>query len=179
MENTFLGPDADVRFSLNALRAHEATGSISAEKTVILNGIILSYEAGGKLVGKYRSGRDNILSLSLTCKSHTVPHWQCLTVSLNAMDLTGAGVLGVIARSSSPQSTISRFTVRSGRDGDFVDQPFSKSMVSFAAPSTHLDVVEIATAPNLPIQAQWRDLILFFRPGPLEINILDLRVFVV
>lgn len=178
-DNLFLGPDADVRFALSALRAHEASGTISAEKTVILNGITLSFGPGGQLRGSYRSRRDNMLSLSLTCRSRSFPHWQCLTIPLGAMDLMGAAAIGIIARSSAPQSTISRLTLRSGRDGDFVDQPFGKTMVSFPEPSTHLDVIEITKATNLPLQAQWRDLILFFRPGPLEIEILDLRFFVV
>lgn len=178
-DNLFLGPDADARFALSALKAHEATGTISAEKTVILNGITLSYSPGGQLKGKYRSAPDNMLSLSVTCRSRLLPHWQCLTISLGAMDLTGAAVVGLVARTSAPQSTLSRFTLRSGRDGDFVDQAFGKALVSLAAPSTHLDVIEIAKATNLPLHAQWRDLILFFRPGPLEIEILDLRFFVV
>lgn len=178
-DNLFLGPDADVRFSLSALRALEASGTISAEKTLILNGITFSYSAGAQMKGQYRSGRDNMLSLSLSCRSRSLPQWQCLTISLGAMDLAGAGAVGVIARTSAPQSTLSRFTLRSGRDGDFVDQPFGKALASFAAPSTHLDVIEIARVPNLPLQAQWRDLILFFRPGPLDIEILDLRVFAV
>lgn len=178
-DNLFLGPDADIRFALSALRAHEGSGTITAEKTVILNGITLSYSPNGQLQGKYRSGPDNMLSISMTCRSRSFPQWQCLTIPLGAMDLTGAAAIGIIARTSSPQSTLSRFTLRSGRDGDFVDQGFGKSLVSFAAPSTHLDVIEIAKAPSLPLQAQWRDLILFFRPGPLEIEILDLRFFVV
>ncbi|GGO30449.1 hypothetical protein GCM10010991_15320 [Gemmobacter aquaticus] len=177
--NLFLGPDADGRFALSALRAYEATGTISSEKTVILNGITLSYGGGGQLRGKYVSRRDNMLSLSLTCRSRSLPQWQCLTVPLGAMDLTGAAAIGIIVRSWSDQSTVSHFALRSGRDGDFVDQAFGKTMVSFAAASTHLDVIEIAKAPNLPIQAQWRDLVLFFRPGPLEIELLDLRFFVV
>lgn len=178
-DNLLLGPDADVRFALSALRAHEAAGAVSAEKTVILNGITLSYGAGGPLRGNYRSGRDNMLSLNLTCRSRSFPQWQCLTVPLGAMDLAGTAAIGIIARTSAPQSTLSRFTLRSGRDGDFVDQPFGKALASFAAPSTHLDLLEISKAPNLPLQAQWRDLILFFRPGPLEIEILDLRFFAV
>lgn len=178
-DNFFLGPDADVRFALSAMRAHEATGKILAENTVILNGITLSFGPGGQLRGNYSSGRDNILSLNLTCRSRSLPHWQCLKVPLGAMNLTGAAAIGIIARSFAPHSTVSRFTLRSGRDGDFVDQNFGKAMVSFAAPSTHLDLIEITKEPNLPLEAQWRDLILFFRPGPLEIEILDLRFFVV
>lgn len=178
-DNLYLGPDADGRFVLSALRNYEANGAILEEKTVILNGITLNYEAGGQLKGKYRSGQSNMLSLSLTCRSRYLPKWQCLTVSLGAMDLTGAAAIGIIARSSAAQSTTSHFTLRSGRDGDFVDQNFGKAMASFTTPSTHLDVIEITKSRNLPIQAQWRDLILFFRPGPLEIEILDLRFFVV
>ena len=178
-DNLFIGPDADVRFALGALRALEASGTIAAEKTVILNGITLSYSRDGQMTGQYRSESGNMLSLNLACRSRSLPQWQCLTIPLGAMDLAGTAAVGVIARASAPQSTISRFILRSGRDGDFVDQPFGKALVSFAAPSTHLDVIEIAKAPNLPLQAQWRDLILFFRPGPLEIEILDLRFFVV
>lgn len=178
-DNLFLGPDAEVRFALAVLRAHEATGTITAGQTAILDGITLSYGPGGQLRGEYHSAPDNMLALSVTCESRSLPQWHCLTISLGAMDLTGAGALGVIARTSAPQSTMSRFTLRSGRDRDFVDQPFGKTLVSFATPSTHLDALEIAKSPDLPLQAQWRDLILFFRPGPLEIEILDLRIFVV
>ena len=52
-DNFFLGPDADVRFAPSAMRAHEATGKILAENTVILNGITLSFGPGGQLRGSY------------------------------------------------------------------------------------------------------------------------------
>lgn len=178
-DNLFIGPDADVRFALSILRAHNATGKISSENTTILNGITFSFGAGGKLQGSYHSKYGEILSLNLTCRSRSLPNWQCLTVPLGAMNLAEAAAIGFVARSSSPHSTVSRVTLRSGRDKDFVDQSFGKAMVSFAAPSTHLDLIDIGNSPNLPLEAQWRDLILFFRPGPLEIDILDLRVFVV
>lgn len=176
--NLYLGPDADVRLALDALRAHEGAGSVSDERTTVLNGITLTH-GGARLGGKFRSRRDNMLSLSLSPKTRAMPNWQCLTVPMGGMDLTGAGVVGIVMRSIAPQATLSRVTLRSGRDGDFVDQPFGKAVASYAAPSTHLDVIEIGSAPALPLQAQWRDLILFFAPGPLEIDILDLRVFVV
>ena len=178
-DNFFLGPDANVRFTLQNLRAHESSGAIRTDRTHILNGISFGYSANGRIGGKYCSTPSNMLALSLTCGSRSAPAWQCMTITLGPMDLGAAAAVGLVARSTAPQSTLSRFTLRSGRGDDFVDQPFRKSLVSFASPSTHLDVIEIDAAPDLPRQAEWRDLILFFTPGPLEIELLDLRFFAV
>lgn len=177
--NFFLGPDAAVRFALQSLRAHEACGTIAADRTHILSGISFGYGAGGRLEGTYRSTPSNMLALSLSCGSRRAPGWQCLTIALGEMDLRDAAAVGLVARSTAQQSTLSHFTLRSGRGGDFLDQPFRKSLASFDAPSTHLDVIEMDTAPELPRIAEWRDLILFFAPGPLEFELLDLRFFTV
>lgn len=178
ISNIFLGPDADVRFALSRLRAHETTGRITHNEVNIVPGITLSHGPGGKIKGSYSSGPNNMIALSMTSKTATSPEWQCLTVSMGPMDLTGAAVIGVAARTSSPQSTLSRVILRSGRGNDYIDISFIKAIASFSEPSTHIDVIEISNFPNLPLQSEWRDMIIFFRPGPLEIDIIDFRFFV-
>lgn len=177
--NLYIGPDAKARFALTSLRAHEESGPIAEGRTPIVEGIAFVHDAGPGLTGQYRATSGNMLGLSLSSVSHPQPGWQCLTVALGPMNLTGAAVIGVVLRTQAPQSTVTRITLRSGREQTFVDQSFDKAMVSFSQASTHVDMIEIASAPYVPIEADWRDLMLFFRPGSLEIDILDLRFFVV
>ncbi|KEO61128.1 hypothetical protein DT23_10355 [Thioclava indica] len=120
-----------------------------------------------------------MLSLSMQHGGSKTPKWQALHISLGEMNLSGSLLLGVLIKSRSPSSMTTKICLRSGKDGDFQDIFFSKTMVSFAQASVHLDVIEFDKNPNLPRQVQWRDLILFFRPGEFDISLLDIRLFVV
>lgn len=177
-DNIFLGPDAQVRFSLQMLRAYEGRGKIATERTPIIDGVFLSTDPEANVTGEYDASAENLLKLRIRPGKNPA-RWQALHLIVGPLDLGDAAVIGVVARSQAPSSFTTRICLRSGQDGQFIDTFFPKTMVSFAQASTHLDVLEIANLTDLPRQAQWRDLILFFQGGDVDLNLLDLRFFVV
>lgn len=178
-DNILLGPDAQVRFSLQMLRAHEGRGPIQSGTTPIRDGVFLSCDPETGIKGEFEATKANMVSIEISPSEQSNPRWLGLHVAMGPVDLSNAAVVGIAARSKAPSSITTRVCLRSGRSGQFVDTFFSKTMVSFAEPSTHLDLLDIGALPDLPRQAAWRDLILFFRPGEVDLDLLDLRLFVV
>lgn len=176
-DNIFIGPDAQSRFTLQMLRAHQGQGAIKGGRCKIIDGVYMSCDPDAVVRGHYQSNADNMLNIRIQATLN--PRWQALHVELGNLNLGEAAVVGVVARSRAEASITTRLCLRSGNEGHFVDSYFSKTMVSFAQPSTHLDVMDLAANTDLPKQAEWRDLILFFRAGDVSVDLLDVRLFVV
>lgn len=176
-DNLFIGPDAHSRFTLQMLRAHEGVGKIAGGKCPVIDNVFLSTDGEGGVKGTYRCDALNMINIQM--RSSSVPRWQALHIELGNMNLSNAAAFGVVARSVAPSSLTTRLCIRSGNGDQFVDTFMPKTMVSFAQASTHLDVMDLGSTADLPKQAQWRDLILFFRAGDVSLDLLDLRLFVV
>lgn len=177
--NVFLGPDAQIQFSLQTLRAKETSGQISGEITDIQDGVFVSNDPNAGVTGEYRAGKNDLVSIRMAPSGSDTSRWQALHIQMGPSDLSSAGVFGVVARSRAPSATVTRLCLRSGRDGQFIDTFFPKAMASFSDPSTHLDVIELDHMSDVPKTADWREFILFFRAGSVEIDLLDLRPFIV
>lgn len=178
-DNILLGPDAQVRFSLQMLRALEGRGAIAGGTTPIQDGIFLSCDPESGIKGEFEASKTNMVSVNIHPSEQGTPRWLGLHIAMGPVDLSNAAVVGIAARSKAPSSITTRVCLRSGRSGQFMDTFFPKTMVSFAAPSTHLDLLDLSALPDLPRQAAWRELVLFFRPGEVDLDLLDLRLFVV
>lgn len=176
-DNILIGPDAHARFTLQMLRAHQGEGAISGGKHRIIDGVFMSCDPDASISGRYVSGPEDMLDIRMQASGNA--RWQALHIELGDLLLGGSAVLGVVARSVAKSSMTTRLCLRSGNGGHFVDTFFPKTMVSFAQPSTHLDVMELSVNADLPKQAEWRDLILFFRSGEVDLKLLDLRLFAV
>lgn len=176
-DNIFIGPDAHARFTLQMLRSYEGAGDIGRGRHDIQDGVFISCDPDVGISGRFESHSSNMLSISLQASRN--PRWQALHIELGSLSLGEAAVIGVVARSQSTLSTTTRICIRSGNGGNFVDTFFPKTMASFSQASTHLDVLDLSAASNLPKQAEWRDLVLFFRAGNISLDLLDLRLFVV
>lgn len=177
--NLFIGADAQIRFSLQTLRAQEGGGSVIGDITDIHGDIFLSNDPQSNVSGEYKFSKDGLVYLKMRPSGTESPRWQALHLRMGPSGLDGAGVIGVVARSSAPTAMVTRFCLRSGRDGEFIDTFFPKAMASFSEPSTHLDIMELDLTPDIPRTADWRELILFFRTGHVELALLDLRLFIV
>ena len=176
-DNILIGPDAHGRFNLQMLRAFEGAGSIQRGKHKVNDGVYLSCDPDAAVAGRYESSSANMLQLRMQASGNT--RWQALHVELGGLCLHQAAVFGIVARSVAPASITTRLCLRSGNGDHFVDSFFPKTMVSFNQASTHLDVMDLSSNPDLPKQAEWRDLILFFRSGEVSLTLLDLRLFAV
>ena len=178
-DNLLIGPDAQARFALQMLRAHDGKGTIAGEITTLAEGSFLSVDPEGQVKGSFKSSRKDVVSLKMTAPRSSPPRWQALHVVMGAADLTDAAAVGLMARTRAPQALATRVCLRSGRDGQMLDSFLDKQIVSYSEPSTHLDLLDLSRRTEIPRRADWREMILFFRPGPVEIDILDLRLFIV
>jgi hypothetical protein len=178
-DNLFLGPDAQARFSLQRLHAFEGDGEISGATTTLLDGAYFSNDPEAEVKGSYASRPGNMFAIKMWHKEKSQPRWQAFHIEMGPVALEDAAAIGIVARSQALSSITTRVCLRSQRDGEFLDYAFPKTMVSFAAPSTHLDMIELARADDIPRGTLSRDLILFFRAGEVELELLDLRLFIV
>ncbi|MFN3526082.1 MAG: hypothetical protein ACK4YU_08315 [Paracoccus sp. (in: a-proteobacteria)] len=177
--NILTGPDAQARFVLQMLRTQDSKGTIGPGDNPLSEGSFLSIDPEAGVTGRYQSTPGEVVSLTMQPATGKKPRWQGYHIPLGPFDMSEAGVFGVVARSIAPASVTTRICLRSGRDGQFTDSFLPKTMVSFSQASTHLDVLDLSNAPDVPRRAQWRELILFFRPGPVELTLQDLRLFLV
>lgn len=178
--NLDLGPDADAAHRLALLRAAELTVSVStavSPDVPLFPGVFLSFDPESAITGEVTSVPGSLLHLDL--RVERPGRWRGLHFSLGEVDLTGAMVIGFACRSAAPTSIAVRVALRSGLGSGFVDCFFRKTLVPHGAASVHLDALEIAGAPELPVGRTWRDLALFFPPETSRVDLQDLRLFIV
>lgn len=177
LHNLDLGPDAGANHLLAMLRQQDMQGDL-VSGLPILPGLFFSLDPDSVTTGTYASAPGLLLEADFTVEHPG--RWMALHIALGDADLTGRQVLGVVCKSASPQTTTYRICLRSGREtGDFVDHFLRKTVVAYASPSLHLDALQIEADATLPLQAPWRELILFFRPETSRIALHDLRIFIV
>lgn len=176
--NFFFGPDAQVRFAIESLKDQQAKGRFSMQSNIV-DGIHISTDADAGVKGRYSSEPGKFLSLQMGPTATREAKWQALHVGLGACDLSKASVLGIVARSSAPAAVHTKICLRSGRGSGFSDHFLSKTMISFSEETTHLDLLPLDSASDVPATAPWRDVILFFPRGAFEVDLVDLRVFIV
>lgn len=178
MNNLLTGPDAQARFVLQSLKAHEGTGEIQGKNTYVTDDVFFSNDPEAEIQGEYVSRKSEMLSLRMKPNTELVPNWQALHMKLGELNLTDAMLFGVAIKSRSKASITARLCLRSMWDDEFLDTFLPKTLVSFSEPSVHLDILELEKIPNLPRNAQRRDLILFFRVGEVDVDLQDIRLFV-
>lgn len=105
--------------------------------------------------------------------------WLALHLSLPALDLAGSGVLGFALRGTSARPTVLTACLRSGREGGgFQDCFFEKRILSDGNEVDHLAMIRPGTHPELPMQAPWREFVLFLPPDHgIQWTLTDLRLF--
>lgn len=172
--NLRLGPDADATNALAMLRGAAFDKPLDGDPLV--PGVFLVPDPAAQMTGTVAS-EDGTL-LRLRTEVQTPGAWFGLHVSLGGIDLDRSALVGFACKTRAPATILSRACLRSGEAEGFSDAFFDKHIVSYEAPGLHLDVMEIAPTPALPPHAPWRELILFFPTGSFEIELLDLRLFI-
>lgn len=116
--------------------------------------------------------------LRLKAAAQPTCRWTALHIVLGQLNLTDADYVGVVVKSQSHSgSTISRICLRSGTENKFRDCFFSKHLVSTAAPGTHVDILDLRGAKNLPLTSEWRDLVVFFSERDIDLTLTKIRFF--
>jgi len=171
-----LGPDGQVNHALAVLRRDTREAELVADFT-LLPGIEWHADPALELRGHYSSPEGRLLEIDSQPQARG--GWNSLHLSLPAGDLRPYGVCGFAMRSSSPEIQVVRACLRSGAEHGFEDCFFDKHILVRPEESSHVDALPVHHQPRLPLEAPWRELILFFPVTPFQMSLIDLRVFLV
>lgn len=162
---------------LTAFHQQISAGELRPDATHLAPGVTLHADPKLQLSGRYTSAAGRCLDLQITCQGQG--DWLGLHLPLPQPDFTNAVYFGFVCRIAAPSSWIIRAALRTGLANEgFVDSFFHKHLLTSARPQTHMDVVYLDSLPELPLQATWRELVLFLPPQSCQLNLLQLRPFV-
>ena len=171
-----LGPDGQVNHALAILRQETREGNLEQDM-MFLPGIEWHVDPALELRGHYASLEGRILEID--SQPQAQGGWNALHLSLPAGDLRPYGVCGFALRGSSPEFQVVRACLRSGVESGFEDCFFDKHILVRPEESSHVDALPALSQSRLPLEAPWRELILFFPVVPFQMSLIDLRVFLV
>lgn len=176
-DNLALGPDGQANHVLALWGSGTAEAALENDLT-FLPGLELHADPALGMTGRYRSPAGWLLEIEAEMTG--AGKWFALHLALPAQDLTGYGVLGFALRASANGMHIVRACLRSGlEDGGFQDYFFDKHILLRPEEATHLDALPLRQIWELPIQAPWREIVLFLPPQDIRLSLIDLRVFIV
>jgi len=148
--------------------------------------IYFSVDTDANVSGEFTSGDGKVVSIRYYNSSESIhgnkiiPRWIAVHFRLGEISLKNKTAIGVVIKSEAPTAVTMRACLRSGSGGTFLDEFFSKHIVSYQNSSTHLDILKIEDFPEqFPLEKADRDLILFLPPQDSSLTISDLRVFIV
>lgn len=170
------GPAGPANQALSKLRAGTRDGKLASHVN-FGRGIDLRADPALQLGGRYASPRGRILELSAQPAGQGA--WCGLHLKLPDGGLQGYGALGFVLRGMAPQMQLLRGCVRSGTSEGFSDCFFDKHVLLRPEESSHADALMLTGGPQLPLQAPWRELILFLPAEAFELTLSDWRVFLV
>lgn len=175
-DNISLGPDAQLNHALRVLRTGSMEGEI-ADEVRVLPGVTLRADPALGAGGRYASPEGRLFDLDVTVSGEG--GWLALHMGFPARDLTGFGVIGLACRTAAPEIQVIQPCLRSGTEEGFEDCFFDKHILTQPEESSHVDALPVGHRAQLPVEAPWRELILFLPTRPFRWSLLDLRVFAV
>ena len=168
-------PAAAAAATLAVLREGSAGGEIAGE-TELAPGLTLRPDPYGRTGGRYASPAGRLLEIETEVDEPG--HWLGLHLSLGGGSLAPYGAIGFFCRSNAAAAMVVRPCLRSGLpEGGGLDCFFPRHIVAHAGASDHLDALVIGRAEPLPLEAPWRELILFLPTRDFSWGLQDLRVF--
>lgn len=170
-----LGADGEANHRLGLLRAGAASGDL-AQRSDLAPGVFLLADPALEIAGRWASPAERILELEAAPRGAGA--WFALHIGLPARDLAARGVLGFACRTSAPEVLVIQPCLRSGTADGFEDCFFDKHILSRPEEASHLDALAVHRRDNLPLQAPWRELILFLPTHGFRWSLIDLRVFI-
>jgi len=172
--NVDFGAEAQVNHSLAVLRALDIDASVASDECFV-PGVFVSVDSESDTQVQVTSNPGELLTLGLTT---TKPgRWLSLNIEMGAFDLTHRDILGFMCKTTAENTLTFRVGLRSGTEQDFGDAFFGKRVISYNTESTHADLIKLVERDDVPIQAPWRQLVLFFPPDLQRIQITDLALF--
>jgi len=174
--NLSTSADAEFNFMVSQLRDGSFDQPI-ASGDALIPGCFFQVDPAGQQEMHLTSGAGE--GLKIRTRVQHPGDWMALHLRLEGLDLSDKQVLGFLCKSQSPQAMTYRACLRSGTETGFHDCFFTKTLVAYDQPSSHLDVLDLSTRPDVPLPATWREFIFFFKPSSFDLELQDLRFFIV
>lgn len=163
--------------NLTAFHQQISHGDLRADTTQLAPGVLLHADPELQLTGRYSSSAGRFLDLHLMPQG--TGDWLGLHLPLPQPDFTDIDYFGFVCRAAASASWMLRACLRSGfAEGGFRDCFFDKHLLTSARPHSHMDALYLDSHPNLPLQAPWRELVLFLPRQDCQLNLLHLYPFV-
>jgi hypothetical protein len=172
--NVDFGAEAQANHALAVLRALD----LDCQPTVgerFAPGVFLSMDPESDTQASLTSTPGELLNLEMTT-AHP-GRWLSLNIELGECDLSQRDVMGFMCKTRANETITFRACLRSGQDEGFQDAFFGKRVISYGAASTHADLIKLAERDDIPAQAPWRELVLFFPPDLRQVTLTDLSLF--
>lgn len=162
--------------SLETLNTAFFCGRLTQDTTQLTGGAFLNADPALNLAGDFRSPPDRVLELS--CKMTGAGNWFGLHLPLDLPSVANFSHLGVLCRMSAPENWMVRPCLRSADpDHGFRDSFFNKHMLTTERPHSHVDALHLDNRLDIPLTAQWRELIFFLPCESFTLSIQDLHIF--
>lgn len=139
-------------------------------------GLLLNADPAGRVTGRWSSPAGRLIEIETEVAEPG--RWLGLHLPLPAEDLAGRLWIVLALRTSAAAATAIRPCLRSGlAEGGFRDDFFPRAVLAQPRESDHLDRLAPDHLPDLPLQAPWRELVLFLPPATgLHLVLHDLRL---
>ena len=166
-------PDAHLAATLNALRGLTFDGT-AADTQHLVPGVFFSADPQGQVTVQ-ASSRPGML-LNFRVQVDRPGRWLSLNMGVGSADLTDARIVSFACKADARATTAFRVCLRSGTEGGFRDVLFAKPVICGPDTAVHMDVLSLATTPEVPRQAPWRELVIFLDRDPQDVTLHDFRL---
>ncbi len=175
-DNLSLGAEAQVNHIIALMQKEKTKGAIH-DGAQIFPDAFFGVDPEGKVKGQFETGDGCALKLSYRVIEPV--RWVGLHLRAGHFSLDDKSIVGVICKSQADHAITSRLCLRSGFEGGFEDSFLPKHLVSYSEASTHIDLIQIEKSGYLSKQALWRELLFFLPCTDTDINIQELKFFIV
>lgn len=143
-----------------------------------VTGLRLMAAPGARIAARWSSPRDRLLEVTSTVEAPA--DWFVLRLTLDLPDLAALAGLGLWLRAAADPALTLRAVLRSAAGDGHVDAPVERQILCHATPSDHTALWLRDRSPDLPVTADWRELLLFLPAHrPVALSLHALRLFAV
>ena len=163
--------------ALSSLRQIDSSGPLSSEAEIV-PGVRVSFDTErGRIEASHATGTGALLRLSL--KVEQPGRWRSLNISLRGGVLQEGDIIGVVADLMASEAAEISLSVRAGRGKHFRDTPFDDRFAVGPGGGVHVALQTVTAGTSLTDRASWRSLMMRLPPQSLDLELRDMRIFVV
>ena len=163
--------------ALAALRRLQSSGPLASEADIV-PGLRLSFDTErGAIEAAHAAGPGPLLRLTLAVERPG--RWLTLNLSLGGGVLAEGDVIGVVADLVASAPAEIGLSIRSGRGKRFRDTAFTDRFAVGPDGGVQVALHTVVAGTPLADPASWRSLMLRLPPQSLDLEIRDMRIFVV